>query len=107
MRTVASGAKRIVFFVATFFIYTHVRIQRRGTPPPPEKSPNIGFLSNSSPDPLKKYEATEPAFNVVPLSARQRNAIYADDGPLIVIFRSTHPSSTKKTSGSAHVLCVC
>ena len=30
---------------------------------PPEKSQNIGFLSNSGPDPLKNYKATEPAFN--------------------------------------------
>ena len=36
---------------------------------------NIGFLRNSGPDPLKIYEATEPAFNVGPSSARQRNAI--------------------------------
>ena len=58
---------------------------------------NIGFLSNSGPDPLKNYEATEPAFNVGPSSACQRSAIYlafrwrADDGPLIVLFGSTHP----------------
>ena len=42
---------------------------------PPKKSQKIGFLSNSGPDPLKNYEATEPAFNVGPSSARQRNAI--------------------------------
>ena len=48
---------------------------------------NIGFLSNyTGPDPLKNHKATKPAFNVVPLSARQRNAMYmafrrrADDG---------------------------
>ena len=35
---------------------------------------NIGFLSNSCPDPLKNYEATELAFNVGPSSAQQRNA---------------------------------
>ena len=36
-------------------------------PPPLEKfHKNIGFLSNSSPDHLKNYEASEPAFNVVP-----------------------------------------
>ena len=26
-------------------------------PPPPEKSQNIGFLSNTGPDPLKNYKA--------------------------------------------------
>ena len=41
----------------------------------PEKSQNIGFLSNAGPDPLKNHKATKPAFNVGPSSARQRNAI--------------------------------
>ena len=36
---------------------------------------NIGFLSNSGPEPLKNYDATVTAFNVGPSSARQRNAI--------------------------------
>ena len=62
----------------------HVRIQRgdRGSGPPPllKNHKNIGFLSNSGPDPLD--EATEPEFNV---------------GPLIVVFGSTHLSLTKKT----------
>ena len=40
-----------------------------------KKHKNIGFHSNSDPDPLKNYEATEPAFNDGPSSARQRNAI--------------------------------
>ena len=73
----------------------HVRTQRgwgQGIPPPPpEKSQNTGFLSNTGPDPLKSYKATKPAFNVVPTSACQRN-----DGPLIVVFGSILPSSTKK-----------
>ena len=93
------------------------------TPPPPLKNhKNIGFLSNSGPDPLKNYEATEPAFNVGLSSAPQPNAILmafcwrADDGLLIVVFGHFHPSSTKKQprcqswtpltnfSGSAHVV---
>ena len=41
---------------------------------PPEKSQNIGFLSNTGQDPLKNHKATKPAFNVWPSSARQRNA---------------------------------
>ena len=41
-------------------------------PPPPLKiTKNIGSLTG--PDPLKNHKATEPAFNVRPLSARQRN----------------------------------
>ena len=53
---------------------------------------NIGFPSNTGPDPLKNHKATKPAFNVGPSWALQRNAIQmafcwrADDGPLIVIF---------------------
>ena len=41
---------------------------------PPEKSLNIGFLSNTGPDPLKNYKS-KLEFNVGPSSARQRNAI--------------------------------
>ena len=56
----------------------HERIQRgeRGPDSPPEKKhKNIGFLSNTGPDPLKNHKGTKPAFNVGPPSARQRNAI--------------------------------
>ena len=44
-------------------------------PFPPENHKNIGFLSNSGPDPLKNDEATEPAFNVGPSSARHLNEV--------------------------------
>ena len=41
-------------------------------PPPPLKSQeNIGFRSNSGPDPLKNHKAVKPAFNGPP-PARQR-----------------------------------
>ena len=55
----------------------HVRIQRgdRGSGPPLKNHKNIGFLSNSGPDPLKNYEATEPAFNGGPSLAHKGNAI--------------------------------
>ena len=58
-----------------------MRIQRgrgggAGGPDPPMKNHrNIGFQSNSGPDPLKKHKATKPALNVGPLAARTRNAI--------------------------------
>ena len=46
-----------------------------GGPNPPLKNvKNIGFLSNTGPEPLKIHKATESAFNVGPSSARQRNA---------------------------------
>ena len=32
---------------------------------------NIGFLSNTGPDPLKNHKATKPAFNIGPSSACQ------------------------------------
>ena len=74
-----------------------------GGPHPPEKSQNIGFLSNTGLDPLKNLKATKPAFNVGPSLARQGNAIsmvfrwQADDGLLIVVHvsGSSLPSSTK------------
>ena len=83
----------------------------RGSGLPLKNHKNIGFSSNTGPDPLKNRKATKPAFIVGPSSARQRNA---DDGPLIVVLGSSLPSSTKKNivkvgppltklSGSTHV----
>ena len=62
----------------------------------------IGFISNTGLDPLTNNKATKPAFNVWSSSVRQQNAIpmafcwQADDGPLLVVFRSSLPSSNKK-----------
>ena len=49
----------------------HERIQMGGGgagvqtfPPSLENYKNIGFLSNTSPDPLKNHKASNPAFNV-------------------------------------------
>ena len=42
---------------------------------PLENLKAIAFLSNTGPDPLYNHEATKPAFNVVPLSARKRSTI--------------------------------
>ena len=57
-------------------LFMHARIQREGgggretaTPTPPLKNhKNIGFLSNTGPDPLKNHKAacTKPVFNVGP-----------------------------------------
>ena len=43
----------------------------QGVVPPPhthtlKNHKNIGFLSNTGPDPLKNHKATKPAFNVGP-----------------------------------------
>ena len=71
-----------------------------GLDPPLKNHKNIGFISNTDPDPHKNHKA----FNVGPSSARQQNAIlmafrwWADDGPLIVVFGSSLPSSSTKKS---------
>ena len=54
-------------------LYLHARIQSGGTGGPDQANhKNIGFVSNTGPDPLKNHKATKPAFNVEPSSARQR-----------------------------------
>ena len=77
---------------------------------------DICFFSNTGSDPLTNHKTTKSAFNVWPSSVRQRNAMAfwwrGDDVPLIVVFGSTLPLSTKKEvkvgppltklSGSAH-----
>ena len=68
---------------------------------PLENHKAIGYVSDTGPGPLENHKATKPAFNVWPLSARQRNAIQmafrwrADDGPPLVIFGSSLPSCIK------------
>ena len=68
----------VITFIKEHVIFLHGRIQRGGADTgglnPPEKSQNIGFLSNTGPDPLKNYKS-KLEFNVGPSSARQRNAI--------------------------------
>ena len=85
-------------------MHNHAQIQRGTGGPDPQlrKSQNIGFLSNTGPDPIKNHEATKQAFNVGPSSTRQRNAIKmvfcwrADDGPLLWYFDPSSPHQTKK-----------
>ena len=40
-----------------------------------KKHKNIGYLSDTDPDPQKNHKATKSSFNVGPSSIRQRNAI--------------------------------
>ena len=70
-----------------------------GLIPSPKKSQNIGFLSNTGPDPLKNHNATESAFNLGHhRHASRQNTIQmwfcwrADDGLLILEFGSSPPS---------------
>ena len=63
----------------------------------------IRFLSNTGPYPMK-YPI---AFNVWPSSARKLNAIYrwrADDGPLLLVFGTSLPTSIK-TRNEKDVVC--
>ena len=47
----------------------------QGVQIPLKNNKNIGFLSNTGPDPLKNHKATKAAFNVGPSSTRQRYPI--------------------------------
>ena len=42
---------------------------------PPKKHKNLGFLSNTGPDPLKNHKATKPAFNIGPPAKRHLNGV--------------------------------
>ena len=47
----------------------------QGVRTPLKNHKNIGFLSNTGPDPLKNDKATKPALIVGPSLARQRNGV--------------------------------
>ena len=49
------------------FARAHARIQMGGGGSL-KNHKNIGFLTNTGPDPLKSYKAARPAFNVEPAS---------------------------------------
>ena len=78
----------------------HARIQRggRGSGPPPENHKNIGYLSNTGPDPLKSHKATKPLFNGRPLRARLSSLPSATKKSVVKV----RPHLTK-LPGSAHV----
>ena len=88
----------------------------RGSGPPWKITKNIGFLSNTGSDPLKNQAAIQ-CWTIIGLPAKRHLIAFrwwADNGPLLVIFWSSLPWSTKKTlselnplwqlSGSAHVV---
>ena len=107
----------------TFFYKAHARFQRGGResgPIPLKNHKNIGFLSNTGPDPLKitKLPSQHSMFQVIIGTPAKRHLNddfrwRADDSPPIVVCGSSLPSSTKKSfsefdppltklSGSAH-----
>ena len=63
---------------------------------------NIGFLSNTGPDPLKNHKAAKPAFNVGPSSAPQR-FVGGQMMAFIMVFRSSLQSSTKKNPKTSNL----
>ena len=73
-----------------------------GGPDPLKNHKNIVLLSNTGPDHLKNHKATKRALNVGLSSGtsakRHLMAIcwWADDGPLIVVFGSFLPLSTRE-----------
>ena len=73
----------------------------RGSGPPSEKSQKIGFSSNTGPDPLKNrsYQASNQCWAIIGTPAKCHLMAFcwrADDGPLISVFGSSLPSSTKE-----------
>ena len=73
----------------------------RGSGLPRKNHKNVGFLSNTGPDPLKK-QTVKPAFNAGPSSARQRNTIYrvfrwrANNGPFQCYLDPLSPYQKKR-----------
>ena len=71
----------------------------RGSGPPEKK--NIGFSSNTGPDPLRNhcYQASIQCWAIIGTPAKRHLMAFrwqADDVPLIVVLGSSLPSSTKK-----------
>ena len=102
-----------VLIILRFFNTSHARIQKGDWGPGPPYQ-NIGFLSNTSLDPLKITKLpSQHSMLVYHRHASERPFRWrADDGPHIVKFGSSLHSSTKKgfqigppltkLSGSAH-----
>ena len=75
----ASKSLKMLRFLKHQFQSKNVLIQRGGGGSRPllplKNHKNMGFLSNTGPDPQKNHKAIKPAFNVGPTSAGQQNAI--------------------------------
>ena len=115
MHTCAGSPESLTHIVSTKISWIQVRT-------PFEKSQNIGFSSNTCPDPLKNRscEASIQCWAFIGMPAKRHLIAFrrrADDGPLKVGLGSSLPSSTLKTnvvkvgspltkhSGSAHESC--
>ena len=76
-------------------------------PPPGKSKINIGFLSNTCPDPLKNHKTTKPVFNVGPTSSRPALSGILDPSSLHQLKKSKKNFSRlgpplTNLSGSAH-----
>ena len=85
----------------------------QGVLTPPENHKNIGFLSNTDPDPLKitKLPSQHSMLAIIGTPAKHHLMVFrwwADDGPFIVVFASQLKKKCQcwtpltKLSGSAH-----
>ena len=74
----------------------------QGSGPPLKNHKNIGFHSNTVPDSLKKsqsYQASIQCWATIAPPAKRYLMVFcwwADDGPLLVLFGSSLPSSAKR-----------
>ena len=73
----------------------------RGVRTPLKNHRNIGFSSNTGPDPLKNrsYQASIQCWAIIDTPAKRHLMAFrwrADDGPLIVVLGSSLPSSKKQ-----------
>ena len=85
--------------------YSCMRRSREDPEPPPPEKINIGFLSNTGPDPLKITKPPKASIQcgaIIEMAFRWRAIMI--DGPRIVVFGSSLPSSTKKKPPSPHQL---
>ena len=70
-----NGNSDLIICVSLTILMGGSRRGEQGVRTPLKNQKNMGFHSNTGPDPLKKHKATKPAFNIGQPSARQRNAI--------------------------------
>ena len=106
---------KVALLVLIAFADPEVEGGGQGVRSSPGKSQKYSLFCNTGPTPLENDKATKPAF-IVGLSSA---GWWADDGQLLVLYRSSVlPSSTKKKnnavsvnppltklSGSAHIFC--
>ena len=87
----------------------------RGSGPPVKNHKNIGFLSNTGPDPLKNHSclASIQCWAIIGMPAKcHLNGVslagrwWVENGGLIVVFGPSLPSSTKRLSkGGGGLIC--